>query len=186
MLSIALTGGIASGKTTVLKFLAKEFPIIDSDKIVSSLYKKKIVLLKIKKEFNTTNKKLLAEIIFSSKPKRKKLEKILHPLVLKKIKNELKKLKKQKKEIVFIEVPLLFESSFEKFFDFSLCVYCTKKQQIARLQKKGFSRKEALQRIHSQKPLKEKIKYSDFVIDNSKSLQETRKEVKELIGFFGE
>lgn len=183
MLSIALTGGIASGKSTVLKLLAKSFPTIDSDKIVSNLYKDKKVLAKIEKEFRTKNKKLISEKIFSSKTKRKKLEKILHPLVLKEIKLELAKLKKKKKKIVFVEVPLLFESSFQKFFSHSICVYCTKQQQLQRLKKKGFSRKQALQRIHAQNPLKEKVKYADFVINNNKSLKETKKQVKELIEF---
>lgn len=186
MLSIALTGGIASGKSTVLKMLSRKFAVMDSDAIVSALYRNKKICNKIKKFFGTCDKETLAGVVFSSKSKRKKLEAILHPFVLKEIKKKLALLEEKNEKIAFVEVPLLFESGFNKFFDFSLCVFCTREQQISRLQKKGFSRKQALQRISAQIPLKQKIKSADFLIDNSKTLNETRKQTNNFIKIFKE
>jgi len=181
VISIALTGGIASGKSTVLEMLSKKFPVIDSDAIVAELYKNKRVCSKIKNELGTCDKKELSGIVFNNKNKRTLLEKILHPLVLKEIKSQLKRLKKQNKKIAFVDVPLLFESGSEKKFDYTLCVCCTKSQQIERLHKKGFSRRDALMRINSQMLLKKKIKYADFVIYNNKSLKNTRMQINEFL-----
>ena len=83
MLKIGLTGGIATGKSTVAKYFSElNVPVINSDMIVSSLYKKKEIKYKIKKLFGTSDKKKIASVIFSNPAKRKRLEKLLHPKVI--------------------------------------------------------------------------------------------------------
>lgn len=180
MLKIALTGSIASGKSFVLSLLKKRFSCIDSDKIVHFLYNKKEVQKKLLKHFKTFNRKKLAGIVFSNNRKKILLEKILWPLTIKEINKKLRQLKLKKEKIVIIDVPLLFEAKLEKKFDLIIVVFCEKKQQIQRLVKKGFSLNEAKKRIESQISLTKKIKKADFVIDNSGSINKTKKQVRLL------
>ncbi len=182
-----LTGGIASGKSFVLKEFEKHgFKIIDSDAIVSSLYRNKFVKSKILKEFGTVNKSEIGEIIFSSLKKRKKLESILHPFVFKEIKLNLLKFKKSQIPII-VDIPLFFELKSKYFLKHSgvIVIKCFKKNQIQRLLKKGFSKKQAFLRINSQMPLNKKLNKADYIINNSKdkkfALFEVRKLVKVLL-----
>ena len=181
MLKVALTGNFGSGKTFVLGlFRTKGTQIINSDKIVSSLYKNKKFLALLKKEFATTNKKRIAEIVFSNKRKRKKLESFIHPLVIKEIKFRLKKLKSRNTKLVIVEVPLLFETNLQKLFDFTILVKCSKEKCIKRLKKKGFSRSEVIARLKTQKPQKYKAKRANFIINNNSTKTKTKKQVKKI------
>ncbi len=187
---LGLTGGIGTGKSTVLQMF-KEIgaKTIDSDKIVAAIYKKKAVKKTLEKEFGekifskgTVDRKKLGEIAFSSSKKRQKLEAIVHPFVYREIKEKISKHKKYGKKLVVAEVPLLFESSkkFLALFDFVVVVNAKKGQQVHRLLKKGLSRKNVLQRLRAQMPLSEKAKKADFVIDNSKNLFHTKRQVMVL------
>jgi len=184
----ALTGGIATGKSFILKeFRRQGFKTIDCDSIVASLYRNETVKRKLRKEFGTANKKGLGGIVFASPSKRKKLEFILHPIVLRELRKRLSALKKQKKPVV-VDVPLFFESRqpFHGLFSGVSAVRTTKKQQLARLAERGFSKKEALQRINSQMPLVKKLKKSDYIINNTKSKPFTIKQVRLLAKKLGD
>ncbi len=175
----ALTGGIASGKSFVLhEFKKMGFKTIDSDKIVSSLYNDKKIKKNIKKIFNTTNKKKISQIVFSSKTEKKKLESLLHPLVKKIIVNRIKKFKKP----VLADIPLIFESktNFKPLFSHIIVVKSTQKQQVERLKLRGFTKKQALSIIKSQMPLSKKLKKAHFIIDNSKTKTLTKKQIRIL------
>lgn len=180
---IGLTSGIGAGKTTVLRMFRKlGAKTINADEIVKKLYKKKSMKQQLKKNFHTFDKKALAGIVFSDKKKLENLEKIVHPLVFREIKKQLGKSKKP--GLAVVEVPLLFESKkFLQLVDHVIAVKAKKRQQIARLKKKGVPRKHVLQRMAFQLPLKEKLKRADFVIDNSKSLSFTKKQVEQIYGF---
>ena len=188
---VAVTGSFGSGKTTVGKmFELLGCPFISADKIVSVLYKKKQVKKLLEKKFGEQifskkgrlNKKALAGLVFSDKKLLQKLNSLMHPLVFLEMEKKLRALLRQGKKVSVVEVPLLFES--RQFFpkDFVVVVKCTKKTQIKRLGKKGFSKKEALERIKAQMPAGKKIAMADFVVDNSGTVLATRKHVKKIFG----
>lgn len=166
---IALTGGIASGKSTASSYLIKKgFQVIDADQIVKDLYNDEEISLFIAKKFNAlTNDKLdrvkLGNIIFSDEKKRKQLEKILHPLVFQKIDFEISN---SLEYLIFIDIPLLFETKYSKY-DESLLIYLDQENQIDRLMKRNnLSKEEALLRIKSQMSLEKKKKLANYVINN--------------------
>ncbi len=182
MKTIALTGSIGSGKSTVLKFVSqRRVPALDSDGIVAGLYHNRVVQSKLKKTFGTVNRKKIAEVVFSSKSKRKKLEAVLHPLVWREVKAKIAEQKSLGKALVFVDVPLLFEVKWQNRFDAVVFVKASKKKCIERLRKKGFSKKGALLRWNSQLSPMKKVKLADYVIDNSASLARTEKQVRALI-----
>ncbi len=186
MLKVGLTGSIGTGKSTVLKiFKDLGAYVIDADEIVHSLYKRKDIQEKVKGEFgdvfnedNSLNRKKVAEIIFNNPEKKKILESIIHPEVRKEINNKIRDIEnKDKNAIVIVEVPLLIETGQYKEYDTVVVVYSPRDLQLDRLLKKGLSEGEALKRINSQMDIEEKLKYANFVIDNSSSIENLRKEV---------
>ena len=186
MKKIALTGGIATGKTTVLNFFSSlKVPTIDSDAIVSLLYKKPFVKKFLKKHFSSFEKKKIAQVVFSNAKKRSLLEKFLHPLVFSEIESRIEKFECAKKKLVIIDIPLLLdlevEKKFSHLFSKTILVKATQPQQVYRLQKKGYCAADAFARIHAQARFSKSIKRHDFIIDNSRSLQETKKQVKKIL-----
>lgn len=187
MILIGLTGGVATGKSTVAKmFRGLGIQTLSADEIAHKVIKKgrpehKKVLdacgRTILRKDGEINRARLGELIFGDLPRwrrlRKKVEKIIHPAVWCEIKNVVAKLALRKNFIV-IEVPLLFEVGWEKRFDKVITVISSRRRQVERC-KKGFER-----RMDAQMPLKDKAKRADFVIDNSGSLANTRKQVKEI------
>ena len=190
MKTIALTGNICCGKTTVLKMFGKlGAETASADRIVEELYKKNKIKQILMKNFGKRvfsgkkiDKKKIADIIFSSRKERKKLESIVHAFVFREMKKRIARARKKKKKLFVAEVPLLFESEkdFFSLFDFVCVVSAAKKQQIARARKEGFSVREIRERMKVQIPLEKKIKRADFVVDNSGSVSETREQVKEV------
>ncbi|MBI5574691.1 MAG: dephospho-CoA kinase [Elusimicrobia bacterium] len=166
---IGLTGGIASGKTTVLnQFRKLGIKTISCDEIAKKIFYKKNIGIKIKKIFGILDRKKIAKIIFSDFTKRKQLEKITHPLIIKELKKQLKSLTTYHLPLTaVVDVPLLFEARLEKMFDKIIVVYCKKNQQISRLMKRDkLTKSEATKRIASQMSLSKKIKLADFVLRN--------------------
>ncbi len=185
---IGITGGIGTGKTLVINTL-KEFgiPVISADEIVRELQRDPYYLEKIREIFGDKvfeegqlNRKKLAEIIFSDDKERKKLEDLLHPPVLAEIKKRLEDFKN--KEIVAVEVPLLFEVGIENWFDEIWVVYAPFKIQLERIIKRdNISKEEAVKRIKAQIPIEEKVKKADFVIYNDKDVESTKDQIKDRI-----
>lgn len=186
-LIIGLTGGFGTGKTTAGKFFKERNScVIDADKIARKTLKpKSLVYKKIKKLFSgningskgVLNKKRIAKEIFSDKSKRKKLEKIIHPFVREEIKE---RIRRTKKKIVVLEVPLLFEAGFDEMCNKTITVNSTDSAAAKRLQKKGFSLAEIKVRQEAQMPIKEKIKKADFILNNSKSIFQTKKQFNNI------
>ncbi len=188
MLLIGLTGNYGMGKSSVLSMFKKFGAYtIDTDAIVREILERPYVKKKIKKIFGndffyyngTINKKKIADTIFSDDVLRTKLENILHPLVFRRIFSIIKTVKKKYK-LAIIEVPLLFERNYENIFDKTITVFTTKKEAIKRLEKKGINKKDAIMRLKTQLPVKEKIKKSAFIIDNSGAPESTVKAVKKI------
>lgn len=186
MKKIALTGGIATGKTTVLNFFSSQgAATIDSDAIVANLYKKSFVKKFLKKIFSSFEKKKIARVVFSNAKKRVVLENFLHPLVFEEIKLQIKKFERAQKKLVIIDVPLLLDlkvrEKFSHLFDKTILVKATQPQQVYRLQKKGYDIAEAFARIHAQARFVKTIKNRAFVIDNTGTLRETKQQVKKIL-----
>ncbi|MBU0534389.1 MAG: dephospho-CoA kinase [Candidatus Omnitrophica bacterium] len=190
---IAITGGVATGKTTVAKILSSllKAKIIDADEIVHELLVpgekiwKEVVRCfgeDILRKDLYINKKILGQCIFGDISQRKKLEQIVHPAVKKNIKEKLKQLRKDHHEWVIVDIPLLFEAKMQKIADKVIVVVRKRKFQLETLRKiKKLSAKEAENRINSQLPLSEKVKLADFVVDNNGEIQETEKQVRETL-----
>jgi dephospho-CoA kinase len=192
MLLIGLTGGIATGKSLVSKTL-KELGayIIDADKISREVVEPytpawtKIVEFFGRDVLNNDgkiNRKKLGEIVFNDPAKKKRLEEIVHPVVIEEENRRIEEYKKINPDaIVVIDAALLIEAGGHLRVDKLIVVYSDRETQLKRLcERDGFSRGEAEKRIDSQMPLKEKIKIADFVIDNSNDIENTLVQVKTI------
>lgn len=152
---IALTGGIGSGKSTVLTFLSERgFPTFSCDEIYKEIILTPTYIQKISKIFpgcvegGKINRKILAQTVFTNPENLARLNAIVHPLIMDVLFN---KMNACKKEIVFAEVPLLFEGNYEGLFDGVLVVLRDKEQRIQSIiQRDGLDREEALRRIAMQ------------------------------------
>jgi dephospho-CoA kinase len=196
MLVVGVTGGIVSGKTTVAHIFKKlGAKIIDVDLIAREIVQpskkawKRIVKnfgKEILKDNQQIDRKKLGKIVFSNQVKRNLLNKITHPIIIEVMKKQLGQIKQQAKQankdvICIVDAPLLFEAHLSEMMDKTIVVYISKKEQVIRLLKRnGISKDEAIKRIEAQMPLKEKIYLADYVIDNSKSPEDTKKEVFQL------
>jgi dephospho-CoA kinase len=193
MSTIGLTGNFGMGKTTVLRLFRKSGAFTyDVDEFVHNILKKPAIMKKAvdilgedvvtKKQVNISiDKKRAADIIFHMPKKRKAIEKIIHPEVMKAVKlAESETLKRKPSAIIIFEVPLLFEAGYESNFDKIVVVHCRRNTALTRLVKKGFSKDEALRRIRTQLSITAKKKMADFVIDNNEDIRKTELRVKRI------
>lgn len=187
---VALTGNFGMGKSTVLRlFKTLGAYTIDADELVRDIFKKPETINRIAalmgKEVITkkyvVDKKRLASMIFNDPEKRKTLERIIHPEVLKTardIKSTI--LLKDPHAIILFEIPLLFEAGYEKIFDRIIVVHCNKKTAITRLIRKGFPKEEAIKRMQAQIPISRKKASADFLINNNSTIEKTKTQVRRI------
>lgn len=196
MIKIGLTGGIASGKSTVSKMLIElSIPVVDAD--VAS---RKVVepgqpaLTEIAEIFGPEviqadgqlDRKRLGALIFGDEQQRKALNAIVHPRVREWMQNEIKRYEEKGEKAIVLDIPLLIESKLKSWADKVLLVYVPKDIQIERLMARDhIHEKEALLRIHSQMPLEEKRAFADEIIDNQGSLLETRQQLLKILDAWG-
>ncbi|MGG6433641.1 dephospho-CoA kinase [Anoxybacillus sp. D401a] len=188
MLTIGLTGGIASGKSTVATmFRDLHIPVIDADEIAHRVtaingeaYKPIVEAFgrDILDANGAIDRRKLGAIVFDDEQKRKQLNAIVHPLVRKHMIQQKEQYAKQKEKAVVLDIPLLFESKLEHLVDRILVVYVDEQTQLHRLcERNGFSVEEAWARMKAQMPLEEKRKKADAVIDNNGTIEETKRQL---------
>lgn len=182
---IGLTGGIASGKSTVSKYLAeKGFKVYDADKIAKNISEEKYVQEEIIATFGdkildkngNVDRKKLKEIVFENKDKLKKLNGIIHPKVI----DFYKKLKeKNTDEVIIFDVPLLFESGLDKLCDKILVVISDYEVQLDRIvERDKIDRELASKIVKAQLSNEERIKKADVVIENNSNLEDLFEKVE--------
>ena len=206
MLRIALTGGIACGKSTVLKLFQQQdldrIFTLSADSLVHKLYQTGSPVYKqVVQEFGegilTPEKKIdrgkLANAAFPDPQKRKKLEAIVHPAVIQAEIDWIAQVQREhpRAHIVLVEIPLLFETGSEKRFDKTIAVTCTSGQELERFRQRHRNlseeeaRAEVERRSKAQLPCEEKARRADHVIDNSRGLAEldaaVRRTYKEIL-----
>lgn len=187
-----LTGGIGSGKSTVAKLLAeKGAAIIDADAIAREVVSPgSDGLVEIVRHFGTDvlgddgalNRVKLGEIVFADPDKRKRLEGITHPRIFMLIGRRIAEAAEQGKDVVILDVPLLFETGTTRAaVEKVIVAYAPRDVQAARVAARDPLPPEQIQaRIAAQMDIEEKKRRADFVIDNSGDLEATKRQVDEL------
>src|SRR3989338_455046 len=185
---LGLTGSFGSGKSTVAGiFRSHGAKIIDADKIAHKLIKpwtkiyKKIINIfgkDILKKNRAIDRGKLARIVFNNKLLLKRLNKIVHPEVIRVIQE---KIKTSPEREIILDAPLLIEAGLEKIADKLIVVTITREKQIKRICKKtGLSRPDILKRIAAQISQNVKSRFANFIIDNNGTIKKTKKQIKRI------
>ncbi|OGX12294.1 MAG: dephospho-CoA kinase [Omnitrophica bacterium RIFOXYB12_FULL_50_7] len=184
---VGLTGGFGVGKSSVAqRFKNMGAEVIDADEIAHVAMKKGSpvfdpIIELFEEALHPGGKKMdrekIAEIVFADPQKRKELEIIIHPYVYKKIHE---RIEASDRPVILVEVPLLFEVGFETLCDKVVVVTCNATVKMKRLKKKKFTEQEVRARERAQMPEALKAQKADFIIDNSKSIYQTQREVERL------
>lgn len=183
---IGLTGGIATGKTTVSNYLKElGYPVIDADVIARHVVEpgtKGLRMItdtfgaKVLTSDGQLDRQQLAQLVFTSSEQLQQLNRILQPIIRERI-QEL--IGTSKDSVVVIDVPLLYEQHYEELCDVVMVVSVQPQQQLKRLMNRNhLTMDEAKNRVASQMPLSSKERLADVVIDNNGSVEETRQQVK--------
>lgn len=193
--TIGLTGSVATGKSTVSNMIQQAgIPLVDADiaarkvvepgteglKEIVAYFGEEILLAD-----GTLDRTKLGEIIFKDKEKREKLNEITHPRVKDYMLEARERFFRAGEELVFFDIPLLFESHLESLVDQIVVVWTTPETELKRLmERNNLTKEDALRRIESQMGIDEKARKADFVIDNNESLEKTQKQVYTFIERF--
>lgn len=189
---IGLTGGIASGKSTVSSFLReKGYEVVDADKIAWELTEPDAPLWqaykerygeRVLEEDRSLNRRAVAEIVFQNPAEKSWMDSTAHPLIKKAVENKLKCLEQAGCPVVFLDVPLLYEAGWETLTELVWVVYARRRQQLRRLcRRSGFTVFEAERRIDAQMSMEAKRQRGDIVIDNNASREDLQRQLKKLL-----
>ena len=190
--TIAITGGIGSGKSTLCsKLKEKGFKIHSSDEQVAKIYKKpekkfitylRTIGLSKSISKKNINKKIISKIIFENKQIRKKLELYIFKIVRKKRSDFIKQEKEKKTRLIFIDIPLLFENNLEKQFHKVISIIASKQVRLKRLKKtRKMTETQFKNIIKSQTSDVIRKKKSDYVIYNNSTLKDYKTKINKLI-----
>jgi dephospho-CoA kinase len=189
---IAITGGIASGKSIVSKWFEEQnFSVFYADKIGHELLNEQYFINEIKGVFgkeitfnNLIDRKKLGEIIFNSEDKRKQLNKLLHPEIRKRMQQIIDT---SSQETIIFEIPLLFENGLQKAFDLTINITTRNEMRIKRIMKRDGIKKDIAQRkINSQMPELNKQKLTDVNIINEANLDDLIVQLQKLLVLISE
>ncbi len=191
MLRVGLTGGIACGKTVVRRRLEERgIPTLDADAVVHRLLQSGTdVTRRIAKSFGeaviasdgSVDRKALGAMVFTDEQARKKLNAIVHPGVWREIESFFDEREKASDPVGVVDAALMIETGSYRRYDRVVVVHCRPELQLERLMARdGLSREDAERRIRSQMPLEEKRPFADFLVDTSRSIEDTLKQADAL------
>lgn len=187
---LGLTGGIASGKSTISNYFKKlNVPIVDADQVARDVMSAgQPVVEDIRRQFGEEyilkngeiNRSRLGDTVFTYPEKRHQLNAIVQGEIRKEMKRRTEAHLAEGPPLIVIDVPLLYEGNYDKYVDLVMVVYVDEETQKERLLKRNpeLSEEDAINRIQSQMPLEEKAKRADVVIDNNGPLEDTLEQVK--------
>ena len=189
---IGLTGGIASGKSTVTKYLRQQgYTVVDCDKIAWELAEPDCSIWQVyfarygSKVINpdrSLNRQAVADIVFRDKKELDAINSLVHPLIKDEMMSQVKVAGDEGEKVIFLDVPLLFEASYDKLVDEKWLVYVSRDTQLRRLMSRNdFNHDEAVRRIDSQMSLEEKKKLSDVIINNNADRKRLRRQLDEKL-----
>jgi len=194
MLRVGLTGGIATGKSTVGQmFVELGCRLIDSDRITHQLFEPgETVHAAVVREFGarivasdgTIDRRILGDIVFRDAQARARLNGIVHPAVIQRQQEWLKQVEAEDPHgIAIVDAALMIEAGTYKNYDKVIVVTCAPEIQRQRLRSRSTLTEEEIEsRIRAQMPIVEKVKYADYVVDNSGTLEDTREQVRKVYG----
>lgn len=192
MKTIAVTGGIATGKSTFSKVVQSlGYPVIDCDALVHESYKKGgeiytavlghfgEIVLGASEEIDRSK---VAEIVFNNEVALEALNQLTHPIVMKMVSKQISAYEAEGFELVFVDVPLLFEAKLQGFYEASVLIDTSDLLQLSRLMaRNGFSQEEAKLRIANQMPLSEKRKLATYKVCNDSDFETFESRIKALL-----
>ncbi len=184
MIRIGITGSLASGKTTASKILSsRRGPLFSADKAVKELYKNKYFKSLLSRRFKIKNnnqiKRSLKKLILKNKDNIKKLERIIHPLVRKKMRTFTSQ--NRDKKLLFYEIPLLIESKLMKYFNVVIFIRAKKQLRLKRFQSKSGDKKLFNLLNNKQMDDAKKIKFCNYVVVNEKNLNILKRNLLAII-----
>jgi dephospho-CoA kinase len=193
MIKVALTGGVASGKSTVASLLREAgLPVIDSDMVArQAVAPGKPAWEALRQNFGSEffapdgslDRQTLARHVFTRPEARRKLDQLIHPWIALELQELLAQLQSGGEELVVVEIPLLFELGLEHLYDRIIVVFADETSQKQRVARRDFREPDEVAGIlAAQGVWRQKVAQGNFVVDNSGSLTATRKQVKKIIG----
>jgi dephospho-CoA kinase len=191
-LVVGLTGGIASGKSTVGQiFRESGVPVICADELArEAVQPGSLALEEIRRLFGdefldqsgNLDRVAMAQVVFQDSRKRKVLESIVHPVVAERQRSLIEEFSRQGNLFVVVDVPLLYESQLEDEFDMVIVVYVpVPLQELRLIERDKMSHTQARERLDAQMPIEVKKERADVLIDNTGSLEHTREQVLKMI-----
>ena len=191
MLVLGLTGNIGCGKSSVSTiFMENNIKVVDADIVARQIFDDKNLLNEVFSTFGKSirnqdgslNRRALGNIVFNDDEKLILLNNLTHPKIKQKILSKVEEYKNQGEKIVVIDAALLIEDDYIKKKQKLILITCRKEIQINRIiARDNCTKEEAISRINSQMSQEEKVKFADYIIDNSNSFEELQKKVLELI-----
>ena len=191
MLVLGLTGNIGCGKSSVSTiFMENNIKVVDADIVARQIFDDKNLLNEvfstfgesIKNQDGSLNRRALGNIVFNDDEKLILLNNLTHPKIKQKILSKVEEYKNQCEKIVVIDAALLIEDDYIPYIQKLILITCRKEIQINRIiARDNCTKEEAISRINSQMSQEEKVKFADYIIDNSNSFEELQKKVLELI-----
>ena len=191
MLVLGLTGNIGCGKSSVSTiFMENNIKVVDADIVARQIFDDKNLLKEVFSTFGKSirnqdgslNRRALGNIVFNDDEKLILLNNLTHPKIKQKILSKVEEYKNQGEKIVVIDAALLIEDDYIPYIQKLILITCRKEIQINRIiARDNCTKEEAISRINSQMSQEEKVKFADYIIDNSNSFEELQKKVLELI-----
>lgn len=191
MLVLGLTGNIGCGKSSVSTiFMENNIKVVDADIVARQIFDDKNLLNEVFSTFGKSirnqdgslNRRALGNIVFNDDEKLILLNNLTHPKIKQKILSKVEEYKNQGEKIVVIDATLLIEDDYIPYIQKLILITCRKEIQINRIiARDNCTKEEAISRINSQMSQEEKVKFADYIIDNSNSFEELQKKVLELI-----